>query len=178
MAVTARRTARPPRKPGRRSPLRIATMEPLDLTQSAAAAAESAAARRDVSWPELRQMMVSEFAEWLRTQTNKHKLPFQEQTITDYAETARVLDRWMTDQKVEGDFTACDTAMLNRFFASSSHWVNIRIDLTGAHLIDLDFSDCSFLSADFSGAWFSKGRVRFNKVSSLKTPCLVAALLK
>jgi site-specific recombinase XerD len=93
-------------------------MQPLGITRSAAeAAAEPDAERRDVSWPELRQMMISEFAEWLRTQTNRHKLPFQEQTITDYAEPARVLDRWMTEQQVGDDFTACDPAMLNRFFA-------------------------------------------------------------
>jgi site-specific recombinase XerD len=66
---------------------------------------------------QLRQMQISEFAAWLRTQTNKHKRPFQEQTIHGYSETARVLDRWMESQAIDGDFTACDVAMLNRFFA-------------------------------------------------------------
>jgi hypothetical protein len=32
----------------------------------------------EVSGPQLRKMAVSEFSEWLRTQTNKNKLPFQE----------------------------------------------------------------------------------------------------
>ncbi len=62
-------------------------------------------------------MMISEFADWLRSVTNKHSRPFQEGTIRDYAETARVLDRWMSSQGNDGDFTACDTALLNRFFA-------------------------------------------------------------
>jgi hypothetical protein len=32
----------------------------------------------EVSAPQLRKMEISEFSEWLRTQTNKNKLPFQE----------------------------------------------------------------------------------------------------
>jgi hypothetical protein len=52
------------------------------------------------SAPQLRQMQISE---WLRTQTNKHKRPFQEQTILGYAESARVLDRWMESRGIEGD---------------------------------------------------------------------------
>jgi hypothetical protein len=43
---------------------------------------------------------------WLRTQTNKHKRPFQEETIIGYA------------REIDGDFTACDTAVLNEFFAA------------------------------------------------------------
>jgi len=71
-----------------------------------------------LSAPQLRKMAISEFCDWLRTQTNKFKLPFQERTIEDYAETARALDRWMTDEGIDGDFTLCDTALLNRFFAA------------------------------------------------------------
>jgi asparagine N-glycosylation enzyme membrane subunit Stt3 len=72
---------------------------------------------REISAQQLRQMQISEFCVWLRTQTNKHKRPFQEQTITDYAEPARALDRWMTEQEIDDDFTACDVAVLNTFFA-------------------------------------------------------------
>jgi integrase/recombinase XerD len=72
---------------------------------------------REISAQQLRQMQVSEFCAWLRTQTNKHKRPFQEQTIIGYAETARALDRWMTAQGIDGDFTACDVAVLNEFFS-------------------------------------------------------------
>lgn len=71
----------------------------------------------DLSGPDLRKMEISEFSEWLRTQTNKNKLPFQERAIDVYAETARTLDRWMDRNGIDGDFTACDTALLNRFFA-------------------------------------------------------------
>jgi hypothetical protein len=70
-----------------------------------------------VTPPQLRQMQISEFCSWLRTQTNKHKRPFQEQAIADYAEPARALDRWMTEQEIDGDFTACDVAVLNTFFS-------------------------------------------------------------
>ena len=62
-------------------------------------------------------MQVSEFCAWLRTQTNKHKRPFQEETIRGYAETARALGLWMGEQEIDGDFTACDVEMLNQFFA-------------------------------------------------------------
>jgi site-specific recombinase XerD len=76
-----------------------------------------------VSGPDLRKMMISEFCDSLRTRTNKKKLPFQEETITAYKIAARALDAWMTAQEIKGDFTVCDTDMLNRFFADylSSH---------------------------------------------------------
>lgn len=54
-------------------------------------------------------MMISEFGEWLRSVTNKQGRPYQEGTVVDYLENARVLDRWMTQQGVDGDFTACPT---------------------------------------------------------------------
>ncbi len=72
----------------------------------------------EVTAQQVRQMQVSEFAAWLRTQTNKHKRPFQEQTIQGYSESARVLDRWMAAQEIDGDFTVCDVAMLNKFFVA------------------------------------------------------------
>ena len=52
-------------------------------------------------------MQISEFSAWLRTQTNKHKRPYQEETIRGYAETARALDLWMGEEDIDGDFTAC-----------------------------------------------------------------------
>ena len=61
-------------------------------------------------------MMISEFEQWLRSRTNKQKRAFHEDTILAYAKAARALDTWMTDHDVDGDFTACDTALLNRFF--------------------------------------------------------------
>jgi site-specific recombinase XerD len=62
-------------------------------------------------------MMISEFCDWLRSRTNKKKLPFAEETVTAYKVAARALDAWMTEKDIEEDFTACDTATLNRFFA-------------------------------------------------------------
>ena len=65
---------------------------------------------------QLRTMMISEFEKWLRSRTNQEKRPFQEETVVAYAKAARALDAWMTQKKIDGDFTACDTALLNRFF--------------------------------------------------------------
>jgi integrase/recombinase XerD len=65
---------------------------------------------------QLRRLQIGQYTGWLRTQTNKHKRPFQEQTLVAYTETARALDRWMAEEYIDGDFTACDTAVLNRFF--------------------------------------------------------------
>jgi hypothetical protein len=65
---------------------------------------------------QLRAMMISKFEQWLRSRTNQEKRPFHEETIVAYAKAARARDAWMTKQNVGGDFTACDTAMLNLFF--------------------------------------------------------------
>jgi hypothetical protein len=61
-------------------------------------------------------MMISEFELWLRSRTSKEKRPFHEETILAYAKAARALDAWMTGEQIDGDFTACDTGVLNRFF--------------------------------------------------------------
>jgi hypothetical protein len=104
------RSAVSPASPGRprKSPLRLA------------AAGERAFPVRQPGGrlppAQLRAMMISEFEEWLRSRTNKEQRPFQEETILAYAKAARVLDACMTDHDVDGDFTACDTALLNRFF--------------------------------------------------------------
>jgi hypothetical protein len=107
----------------RKSPLRTATMAALATGAPEPAAADILlAARRGqagpVPAPELRRMQISEFGAWLRARTNKHHRPFQEATVAAYADAARSLDRWMTGEEIDGDFTACDTAMLNRFFTS------------------------------------------------------------
>ena len=62
-----------------------------------------------------RAMMISELCQWLRSRTNKEKRPFQEETITAYKVAARALDAWMTSCGLDGDFTACDTEVLNRY---------------------------------------------------------------
>jgi hypothetical protein len=65
----------------------------------------------------MRQMMISEFGDWLRTQTNRQRRPFQEETIQTYTAAALTLSAWMEAEAISGDFTACDTGMLNRFFS-------------------------------------------------------------
>jgi hypothetical protein len=60
--------------------------------------------------------MISEFCQWLRSRTNKEKRPFQDETIAAYQVAARALNAWMTSAGLDGDFTACDTGVLNRFF--------------------------------------------------------------
>jgi hypothetical protein len=78
----------------------------------------AAAPALEVTAQQLRRMQISEFSAWLRTQTNKHKRPFQDETIRAYAETARALDLWMAEEDIDGDFTACSVDVLNMFFAA------------------------------------------------------------
>jgi hypothetical protein len=90
----------------RKSPLRIAT-----------AASPAFPPRRDgcLSPERLRAMMISEFEQWLGSRTNQEKRPFHEETVVAYAKAARALGAWMTEKKIDGNFTACDTALLNGF---------------------------------------------------------------
>jgi integrase/recombinase XerD len=46
---------------------------------------------------------------------NRNGRPYEEATVENYVFAARALDRWMTAKGIDGDFTAADTAMLNRF---------------------------------------------------------------
>jgi hypothetical protein len=97
----------------RKSPLRVASFPgaagvpplPRDAPPAAGMTGE-----------QLRAMQISEFCQWLRSRTNHEKRPFQEETITAYRVAARALDAWMTTAGMDGDFTACDAGVLNRFF--------------------------------------------------------------
>jgi|SRR5579875_304611 len=107
-----------PRTPGtgsRKNPLRIAGEIP-DLAAGPAQGIEPRRVLPD-SAPAVRQMMISEFCEGLRTRTNRHGRPFQEDTVSAYRDAAIALDAWMTQTKLDADFTGCDTTVLNRFFA-------------------------------------------------------------
>jgi integrase/recombinase XerD len=73
--------------------------------------------REELSAADLRQMTVSEFAAWLSGKTSKQDRPFQANTIRNYADAARTLDKWMSASGIDADFTGCDTELLNRFFA-------------------------------------------------------------
>ena len=105
-----------------KNPLRASTMPllaPAAVSQEADDPGRGAAGPTlEVTAQQLRRMQISEFSAWLRTQTNKHKRPFQEETIRGYAETARALDLWMAEEDIDGDFTACSVDLLNRFFAA------------------------------------------------------------
>jgi integrase/recombinase XerD len=109
-------------KPALKNPLRASTMPllaPSGVSEEPENPGHAAAAPAlDVSPQQLRRMQISEFSAWLRTQSNKHHRPFQEETIRGYAETARALDLWMAEEDVDGDFTACSVDVLNTFFAA------------------------------------------------------------
>jgi len=102
-------------RPALKSPLRSSTMS---LLAPPAVSGDAERPAPEVTAQQLRQMQISEFSAWLRTQTNKHQRPFQEETIRGYAETARALGLWMTEEDIDGDFTACSVEVLNRFFAA------------------------------------------------------------
>ena len=49
--------------------------------------------------------VISEFGQWLRSRTNKHKRPFQEDTISAYRDAVVALSGWMTREGIQADFT-------------------------------------------------------------------------
>jgi site-specific recombinase XerD len=63
-----------------------------------------------------RGVTLAEFEDYLRTVNNRDGRPYQEMTINAYVSPAKNLDGWLTAQEIDGDFTACDTAVLNRYF--------------------------------------------------------------
>jgi hypothetical protein len=63
-----------------------------------------------------REETVAEFTDYLRTITNRDGRPYEDTTIDAYIYPVKNLDRWMTASGIDGDFTAADTAMLNRYF--------------------------------------------------------------
>jgi hypothetical protein len=118
-------------KPVLKNPLRASTMSLLAPTAAVSEEPESPSCIAEQPAPEvtaqrLRQMQISEFSAWLRTQTNKHKRPFQDETIRGYAETARALDLWMAEEEIDGDFTACDVQVLCHFSECHPLWVTWR----------------------------------------------------
>jgi hypothetical protein len=103
-----------PDKP-RKSPLRIDTMPAPGVTSPPPIHAVPAP-RAKPSAEDLRTLMLGEFCEWLRTRTNQHHRPYQEETISAYREAGAALSAWMTRIGMEADFTGVDTKALNRFF--------------------------------------------------------------
>jgi hypothetical protein len=69
-------------------PCRLASLEvrPIEPTRGS----------EPLSAEDLRQLSIKEFAASLRGGVSKRKRPYQEHTITNNADAARALDRWMT----------------------------------------------------------------------------------
>src|SRR5258707_12601144 len=63
-----------------------------------------------------RAALIAELELHLSTTTNKHGRPFQRRTVNAYKYAATQLHNWLTAQHISGDFTAVDTAVLNKFF--------------------------------------------------------------
>lgn len=65
---------------------------------------------------DVRTALIAELELHLNTTTNRKGRPYQRRTVNAYKYAATQLHNWMTATKAHGDFTACDTATLNRFF--------------------------------------------------------------
>jgi hypothetical protein len=94
----------------RKSPLRLAT-DPVPVvsdrsSRAADPVADAGFQRAGLSPAERRQMMISEYGEWLRTRTNRHGRPFQAESISAYRDAAVALSAWMTSAGLEADFTS------------------------------------------------------------------------
>jgi hypothetical protein len=59
---------------------------------------------------------VAEFQDHLRTVNSRDGRPYHDATTSAYLFPARALDAWMTAHGIDGDFTAVDTLLLNRYF--------------------------------------------------------------
>jgi hypothetical protein len=99
-ASSARRTAgalkpavAPKPAAARKNPLRVAGDPAPGLSAASLSVATVARPPLRTSYTprEMRQMMISEFADWLGTQTNKQRRPFQQETITAYCAAAEAL---------------------------------------------------------------------------------------
>jgi integrase/recombinase XerD len=62
-----------------------------------------------------RAITLQDFADYLLTTNNRAGRPYEDATVHNYVYAGKALDQWMTAKGIEGDFTACDTAMLNLF---------------------------------------------------------------
>ena len=105
--VTRRRRATHPMK----SPL---AARQHDLATAAVLHGTAAGQRRRDPAP--RTATLDEFADYLRTITNRDGRPFQPATVDTYVYAGRALDAWMSAANIDGGFGVVDTAMLNHFF--------------------------------------------------------------
>jgi hypothetical protein len=63
-----------------------------------------------------RAATLAEFEDYLRTTNSRDGRPYEEATVNAYVSPGKTLDAWLAAEGTDGDFTACDTATLNRFF--------------------------------------------------------------
>lgn len=97
----------------RKSPLR-AVVTPLVAAPSTVAARPSRS--KTAAAVARREAMIEEFADVLRAKTNRNGRPYAPRTIGAYKDAAIALHHWMTKERINDDFTACDVETLNRFF--------------------------------------------------------------
>ena len=104
---------------GRRIPartLKSPLAAPGHATQADVVTAASALAASVRSPLTDRESTLAEFEGYLRTVNNRDGRPYEEKTISVYSVPAKNLDGWLTANGIEGDFTAVDTSLLNRYF--------------------------------------------------------------
>jgi integrase/recombinase XerD len=63
-----------------------------------------------------REATLAEFEDYLRTTNNRDGRPYAEKSIQAYLAPARNLDKWLAGKGIDRDFTAADTALLNKYF--------------------------------------------------------------
>jgi hypothetical protein len=71
--------------------------------------------------PQPRSLTLAEFRDYLRTVNSRDGRPYEDATINAYLYPAKALDAWMTEKRLDGDFTTVDTALLNRYFREYFH---------------------------------------------------------
>src|ERR1700722_13378167 len=60
-----------------------------------------------------RAVTLADYADYLRTTNNRKGRPYEDKTVENYFLAGKALDTWLTAQGIDGDFTVCDTVMLN-----------------------------------------------------------------
>lgn len=93
----------------------MAKKSPLRSTARSTAQSNGPAKKRTAKSPE-REAMLSDFTLHLRASTNRSGRPYQERTITTYADAVVSLDAWMAQTGREGDFLSVEVADLNSYF--------------------------------------------------------------
>ena len=108
----------------RKSPLRLAA-DPVPVVSAGSSRGPDVLAgggfrRADLSPAQRRQVMISEYGEWLRSQTNRHGRPFQPETISAYRTVVAEAARFPELGEVFYANGACRLLdRLERFFATA-----------------------------------------------------------